>query len=84
MAQLPWALSLISDRLPESALPYVAVTLDPDSQTAIYTDQAGRLVPMAKHGTNKSSTTASQSGGSDGTNPQPQRTDDSTVDYSSD
>nr|CAI59993.1 hypothetical protein [Streptomyces tenjimariensis] len=57
---------------------------DPSTQTARYTDTAGQVVEMGKHGTNQTSPTTSMSGGGDGSNPQPQTADDSTPDYSSD
>ncbi|MFD9486211.1 putative ATP-grasp-modified RiPP [Streptomyces sp. NPDC059991] len=60
------------------------MTLDPGSQTARYTDTAGQVVQMGKHGTSKTTGTASVSGGGDGQNPQPQTQDDNTTDYESD
>lgn len=39
---------------------------------------------MGKHGTSKTTGTASMSGGGDGQNPQPQTQDDHTTDYESD
>ncbi|KAB1140027.1 putative ATP-grasp-modified RiPP [Streptomyces luteolifulvus] len=75
---------LVTDRLPIGPPSYAAVTLDPGSQTARYTDTAGQLVEMGKHGTSKTTGTASMSGGGDGQNPQPQTQDDNTTDYESD
>lgn len=80
----PWAMRLVSDRLPVAAPPYSSVALDPATQTTRYLDPAGQPVQMGKHGTNKTSGTASMSGGGDGTKPQPQRQDDNTTDYTSD
>ncbi|MFD9565359.1 putative ATP-grasp-modified RiPP [Streptomyces sp. NPDC059994] len=60
------------------------MTLDPGSQTARYTDTAGQVVQMGKHGTSKTTGTASVSGGGDGQNPQPHTQDDNTTDYESD
>ena len=51
---------------------------------ARYTDTVGRPVEMGKHGTSKTTGTASMSGGGDGQNPQPQTQDDNTTDYESD
>ncbi|MER8120447.1 putative ATP-grasp-modified RiPP (plasmid) [Streptomyces cavourensis] len=82
--QAPWAMRLVTDRLPIGPPSYAAVTLDPSTQTARYTDTAGQVVEMGKHGTNQTSPTTSMSGGGDGSNPQPQTADDSTPDYSSD
>jgi putative ATP-grasp target RiPP len=82
--EVPWAMRLVTDRLPIGLPSYAAVTLDPPSQTARYTDTAGRLVEMGKHGTSKTTGTASMSGGGDGQNPQPQTQDDNTTDYESD
>lgn len=80
----PWAMRLVTDRLPIGAPAYTAVTLEPSSQTAVYTDTTGQRVEMGQHGTNQTSPTTSQSGGSDGSSPQPQTADDSNPDYSSD
>ncbi|WP_121708854.1 putative ATP-grasp-modified RiPP, partial [Streptomyces sp. E5N91] len=49
-----------------------------------YTDAVGRVVEMGKHGTSRTSGTASVSGGGDGQQPQPQSQDDTTTDYESD
>ncbi|MGW7004160.1 putative ATP-grasp-modified RiPP [Streptomyces sp. NPDC054933] len=75
---------LVTDRLPVSPPSYVTVTLDASTQTARYTDAAGQVVEMGKHGTSKTTGTASMSGGGDGQNPQPQTQDDNTTDYESD
>ncbi|MFI9630569.1 putative ATP-grasp-modified RiPP [Streptomyces sp. NPDC052042] len=80
----PWAMRLVTDRFPAGLPPYAAVTLDPLSQTARYTDTAGRVVEMGNHGTSKTTGTASMSGGGDGQGPQPQAQDDNTTDYESD
>ncbi|GAB2462523.1 putative ATP-grasp-modified RiPP [Streptomyces incanus] len=82
--EAPWALRLVTDRLPAGPPPYATVTLDPVTQTAHYADAAGRPVEMGKHGTSKTTSTASVSGGGDGNGPQPQTQDDSTTDYASD
>ncbi|MFD4144082.1 putative ATP-grasp-modified RiPP [Streptomyces sp. NPDC058572] len=82
--EAPWAMRLVTDRLPVGPPSYAAVTLDPLSQTARYTDTAGQVVEMGKHGTSKTTGTASMSGGGDGQNPQPQTQDDNTTDYESD
>lgn len=82
--EAPWAMRLVTDRLPVGPPSYAAVTLDPSSQTARYTDTVGRPVEMGKHGTSKTTGTASMSGGGDGQNPQPQTQDDNTTDYESD
>ncbi|MER5795634.1 putative ATP-grasp-modified RiPP [Streptomyces sp. NPDC001980] len=75
---------LVTDRLPVGAPSYVSVVLDAASQTAVYTDAAGQVVEMGKHGTSKTTGTASVSGGGDGQKPQPQTQDDNTTDYESD
>ncbi|MEU3657874.1 putative ATP-grasp-modified RiPP [Streptomyces sp. NPDC032161] len=80
----PWAMRLVTDRLPVGPPPYAAVMLDPLSQTARYTDTTGRVVEMGNHGTSKTTGTASMSGGGDGQGPQPQAQDDNTTDYESD
>ncbi|MEV8547953.1 putative ATP-grasp-modified RiPP [Streptomyces sp. NPDC051572] len=82
--EAPWAMRLTTDRLPIGPPSYAAVTLDASSQTARYTDTTGQVVEMGKHGTNKTTGTASMSGGGDGNNPQPQTQDDNTTDYESD
>ncbi|WP_434600108.1 putative ATP-grasp-modified RiPP [Streptomyces sp. A5-4] len=82
--QVPWAMRLVTDRLPVGPPPYAAVALDASTQTARYTDTAGQVVAMGKHGTSKTTGTASMSGGGDGNNPQPQTQDDNTTDYESD
>lgn len=83
-AQAPWALRLVTDRLPAGPPAYVAVVLDGATQTARYTDAAGQVLDMGKHGTSNTTGTASMSGGGDGQSPQPQTQDDSTTDYESD
>lgn len=80
----PWAMRLVSDRLRVSPPAYATVVLDSGTQIARYLDPAGQPVTMGKHGTNKTSGTASVSGGGDGDKPQPQRQDDNTTDYTSD
>ncbi|MFF4708825.1 putative ATP-grasp-modified RiPP [Streptomyces sp. NPDC001288] len=82
--QAPWAMRLVTDRLPVGPPSYASVTLDAVSQTAVYTDGAGQVVEMGKHGTSKTAGTASVSGGGDGQQPQPQTQDDNTTDYESD
>ena len=82
--QAPWALRLVTDRLPVSPPSYASVVLDGDTQTARYTDAAGQVVEMGMHGTSKTKGTASMSGGGDGQKPQPQTQDDNTTDYESD
>ncbi|MEU1847706.1 putative ATP-grasp-modified RiPP [Streptomyces sp. NPDC019990] len=42
----PWALRLVTDRLPVGPPPYATVTLDPVTQTACYTVAGGRPVEM--------------------------------------
>ncbi|MGP3981427.1 putative ATP-grasp-modified RiPP [Streptomyces sp. KR80] len=80
----PWAMRLVTDRLPVGSPSYAMVTLDKSTQTARYFDGAGQRVEMGKHGTSKTKGTASMSGGGDGQNPQPQSQDDNTTDYESD
>ncbi|MEV5817000.1 putative ATP-grasp-modified RiPP [Streptomyces mutabilis] len=80
----PWAMRLVTNRLPVTAAPYASVTLDAATQTARYTDAVGQVVEMGKHGTSRTSGTASVSGGGDGQQPQPQTQDDTTTDYESD
>ncbi|MFF7307837.1 putative ATP-grasp-modified RiPP [Streptomyces sp. NPDC008137] len=75
---------LVTDRLPLHPPSYTAVVLDGPSQTARYTDAVGQVVEMGKHGTSRTTGTASVSGGGDGQNPQPQTQDDNTTDYESD
>jgi len=83
--QSPWALRLVTDRLPAAPALYSTVLLDPSTQTARYTDAAGRVVEMGRHGTSKTRGTASISGGGDdGNGPQPRTQDDNTTDYESD
>jgi putative ATP-grasp target RiPP len=79
----PWAMRLVTDRLPVGPS-YAAIELDAATQTAVYTDADGQVVEMGKHGTSKTTGTASMSGGGDGQNPQPQTQDDNTTDYESD
>ncbi|MFC4328481.1 putative ATP-grasp-modified RiPP [Streptomyces andamanensis] len=82
--QAPWAMRLVTDRLPVGPSAYSAVTLDPSTQTARYTDAAGQVVEMGKRGTSRTTGTASVSGGGDGQAPQPQTQDDHSTDYESD
>ncbi|WP_235990329.1 putative ATP-grasp-modified RiPP [Streptomyces ureilyticus] len=82
--EVPWAMRLVTDRLPVGPPSYATVAMDADTQTARYTNAAGEVVEMGKHGTSKTKGTASVSGGGDGQNPQPQTQDDNTTDYESD
>jgi putative ATP-grasp target RiPP len=82
--EAPWALRLVTDRLLVGPPSYATVTLDPVTQIARYADATGRPVEMGKHGTSRTTGTASVSGGGDGNGPQPQTQDDSTTDYESD
>ncbi|MGQ4516812.1 putative ATP-grasp-modified RiPP [Streptomyces sp. DW26H14] len=75
---------LVTDRLPAGPPSYAAVELDALTQTAVYTDATGQVVEMGRHGTNKTTGTASMSGGGDGQKPQSQTQDDHTTDYESD
>jgi len=75
---------LVTDRLPVGPPSYTAVELDAATQIAVYTDAGGQVVEMGKHGTSKTTGTASMSGGGDGQEPQPQTQDDHTTDYESD
>ncbi|WKX72339.1 putative ATP-grasp-modified RiPP [Streptomyces sp. XD-27] len=83
-AQAPWAMRLVTNRLPASPPSYAQVVLDGPTQTACYTDAVGQPVEMGQHGTSKTTGTASVSGGSDGQSPQSQTQDDNTTDYESD
>ncbi|MFF8571210.1 putative ATP-grasp-modified RiPP [Streptomyces sp. NPDC015408] len=83
-AEAPWALRLVTDRLPILPPIYTTVDLDPATQTAHYTDAVGQVVEMGRHGTSRTSSTVSVSGGGDGQQPQPQSQDDTTTDYESD
>ncbi|MFI8889544.1 putative ATP-grasp-modified RiPP [Streptomyces paradoxus] len=80
----PWAMRLVTDRLPVQPPSYANVVLDGTSQTARYMSADGRVTEMGKHGTSRTTGTASVSGGGDGQNPQPQTQDDHTTDYESD
>lgn len=82
--QAPWAMRLVTDRRPVGPPSYATVTLDAVTQIAVYADAVGQVVEMGKHGTSKTTGTASVSGGGDGQNPQPQTQDDHTTDYESD
>ncbi len=84
--QAPWALRLVTNRSPQPPTPYANVALDATTQAALYTDASGRVVEMGRHGTSRTSSTASVSGGGDGDGqqPQPQSQDDTTTDYESD
>ncbi|MFE8986346.1 putative ATP-grasp-modified RiPP [Streptomyces collinus] len=75
---------LVTDRLPVRPPAYASVVLDGPSQTARYMGADGRAVEMGKHGTSRTTGTASISGGGDGQSPQPQTQDDQTTDYESD
>ncbi|MGA5703465.1 putative ATP-grasp-modified RiPP [Peterkaempfera bronchialis] len=82
--RVPWAMRLVTDRLPVGPQVWATVALDPVRQTARYTDTAGQVVEMGNHGTNTSKGTTTTSGGGDGNGPQPQTNDDNNVDYESD
>ncbi|OMI89468.1 hypothetical protein BSZ07_14620 [Streptomyces sp. M1013] len=75
---------LVTDRIPVFLALSTSVALDATTQTARYTDATGQVVEMGKHGTSRTSGTASVSGGGDGQQPQSQSQDDTTTDYESD
>ncbi|MEV6862799.1 putative ATP-grasp-modified RiPP [Streptosporangium subroseum] len=81
---VPWGLSRMTERLPATPPLYETAQLDAMTQIADFYDASGTLVEMmGKHGTNKTSSTASKSGGGggDGGGPKPEVTDDSSTDY---
>jgi putative ATP-grasp target RiPP len=79
---LPWGLTRMTDRLPESPPLYARAELDPLTQTGRFFDAQGQPIDMGAHGTNKEWSTASKSGGGgDGQGPpKPQTDDDSNRD----
>lgn len=79
----PWGLTRMTARLPLS-IPKGRAVLDPATQTSLFITEDGQVIELGKHGTNKSTSTTSYSGGGDGTDPQPQVADDSTTDYEQD
>lgn len=82
--EAPWALRLVTDRMPISPAVCTTVDLAPATQTARYTDAVGQVVEMGRHGTSRTSSTVSVSGGGDAQQPQPQSQDDTATDYASD
>jgi putative ATP-grasp target RiPP len=76
----PWGLSRMIDRLPEAAADFALVLLDPSTQLAVFFDDTGARIDMGRHGTNKSASSGTRSGGGgDGEGPpKPQTTDDAT------
>ncbi|WP_051072977.1 putative ATP-grasp-modified RiPP [Nocardiopsis valliformis] len=80
----PWALRLVTDRLPRTCPTPANTTLDPATQLALHTGTDGTVIELAKHGTNRTRGTATMSGGGDGSVPQHQSQDDNTTDYDND
>lgn len=83
-SRAPWGWTRMTARLPEMATSYASVALDAATQTGRYLDHHGKVIEMGKHGTNRQTSTATKSGGGDGSSPQVQAVDDSTADYESD
>lgn len=83
---VPWGLTRMTDRLPESPPLYATVHLDPATQTGVFRDAQGAVIDMGGRGTNKTKGTTSKSGGGggDGKGPKPETQDDHTTDYESD
>ncbi|MEU0937557.1 putative ATP-grasp-modified RiPP [Embleya sp. NPDC005971] len=78
---IPWALRLMSRPRPCAPAPYVRTELDAETQRVLYLDAAGLRVEMGRHGTSQDTSTASMSGGGDGSSPQRQSQDDSVTDH---
>ncbi len=77
-------MQLATDRLPHGLPSYEAVTLDPDTQTAVYRDSLSSIIEAGKHGTNRTVGTATMSGGGDGQEGQRESQDDNATDYDDD
>ncbi|MFE9610236.1 putative ATP-grasp-modified RiPP [Streptomyces sp. NPDC006012] len=52
---IPWGLSRMAF-YPTMAPGYATVTLDPETQTAVFRDRAGRIMEMPGHGTSTGTT----------------------------
>jgi putative ATP-grasp target RiPP len=79
----PWGLSRMAPLSPASPASYRTVHLDPVTQQAVYVGQDGQPIEAGRHGTNKQTSKAQTTGGSDGQTPTPP--DETTVtDYDND
>ncbi|MGW2539838.1 putative ATP-grasp-modified RiPP [Kitasatospora sp. NPDC001574] len=47
----PWGVGRLSPYPTTIRLPYARVTIDPETQLAVFRDRAGQVVKMGKHGT---------------------------------
>ncbi|WP_331752235.1 putative ATP-grasp-modified RiPP [Streptomyces chartreusis] len=53
----PWGADRLAPYPTVAHLSHTAVTLDPDTQLGIFTDHAGAVIEMGKHGTSKGTET---------------------------
>ncbi|MFH8491938.1 putative ATP-grasp-modified RiPP [Streptomyces longisporoflavus] len=53
----PWGSGRLAPYPTVAHRPHVSVTVDPDTQLGVYTDRAGEVVEMGKHGTSQGTET---------------------------
>lgn len=80
-----WGLGRVRPFPSGPVVSYASVELDPVTQTGVYRDAEGSIVQMGKHGTNKTTSSATATSGGDGGDGKPPKGDaDSVTDYASD
>lgn len=66
---VPWGLTRMEPYPKLIQVTGTAVVLDPDTQTTVYEDSAGRRVEMGKHGTGTGKETRTRTSQGDGSGP---------------
>ncbi|WP_282687050.1 MULTISPECIES: putative ATP-grasp-modified RiPP [unclassified Streptomyces] len=54
----PWGADRLAPYPTVARRPHASVTLDPDSQLGVFTDRAGTVIEMGKHGTARGTETS--------------------------
>ncbi|MFD8462258.1 putative ATP-grasp-modified RiPP [Streptomyces antimycoticus] len=54
----PWGLRRLGPYPTAAEMPFITVTIDPDTQTGVFRDRAGLVVEMGRHGTSSATSTS--------------------------
>jgi putative ATP-grasp target RiPP len=66
----PWGATRLAPFTGPVGAGYARLELNPDTQVTRYLDEAGQVIEMGRHGTNKSQNSSNPTGGGDGQDPQ--------------
>lgn len=67
--RVPWALQGMRPYPNQGSADYASVSLDPETQTAVFHDFTGRVMEMPKHGTSTGTRESTRTSQGDGQNP---------------